>query len=108
MEQTTEGSLRRFACRLGHRLAAAEMDEAQARETGQVLGVAVRMFGERAELARRLAEAQRRRGWPVSAAHWDATVREMEDAAEVLRRLLGRDWRRPDLEGHDGAEPRAA
>ena len=51
------GGLPRFACRLGHRFAAAEMDEAQFRETRRVLETALRMFNERAELARRLAGA---------------------------------------------------
>ena len=51
------GGLPRFACRLGHRFAAAEMDEAQASETARVLEAALRMFKERAELARRLAGA---------------------------------------------------
>ncbi len=108
LEQTTEGGLPGFACNLGHRFAAAEMDEAQARETARVLGVALRMFGERAELARRLAEAQRRRGRPVSAEHWETTIREMDEAAEVLRRFLAREWRRLGPEGDDGAEPGAA
>ena len=70
-----------------------------------MLGAAVRMFGERAELARRLAEAQRKRGRPVSAEHWEATTREMEDAAEALRRLLGRDRQRADPEGEGGEAP---
>jgi hypothetical protein len=48
--------------RLGRRLAAAEMDEAQFRQTRRVLETALRMFNERAELARRLAAAQRKRG----------------------------------------------
>ena len=75
------------------------MDEAQFRQTQRVLETALRMFNERAELARRLAEAQRKRGRPVSAEHWEATTREMEDAAEVLRRLFERGWRRPDPGG---------
>ncbi len=84
--------------RLRHRFAAAEMDEAQFRQTRRALETALRMFEERAELARRLAGAQRRRGRPVSAEHWEAATREMEDAAEALRRLIERDWR-PDPEG---------
>ena len=96
--ERTKGGLPRFACHLGHRFAAAEMDEAQSRETQRALDTALRMFGERAELARRLAGAQRQRGRPVSAEHWEATTREMEDAAEALRRLIERGWR-PDPEG---------
>jgi hypothetical protein len=88
--------------RLRHRFAAAEMDEAQFRQTRRALETALRMFEERAELARRLAGAQRRRGRPVSAEHWEAATREMEDAAEVLRRLFERGWR-PDPEGGEDA-----
>ncbi len=101
VEQTAEGGLARFACRLGHRFAVAEMDEAQFRETRRVLETALRMFDERAELARRLAAAQRKRGRPMSAEHWQAATREMEDAAEVLRRLCERCWR-PDPAGGGG------
>jgi two-component system, chemotaxis family, protein-glutamate methylesterase/glutaminase len=104
VEEAAGGGIPRFACRLGHRFAAAEMDEAQASETARVLEAALRMFKQRAELARRLAEAQRKRGRPVSAEHWEATTREMEDAAEVLRRLLERGWR-ADLEGDGGSAP---
>ncbi len=105
VEQATEGGLPRFACRRGHRFAAAEMNEAQFRQTRRVLETALRMFEERAELARRLAAAQRKRRRPVSAEHWEATTREMEDAADVLRRLLERGWRRADLEGVGGEAP---
>ena len=109
VEQTTEGGVARFACRLGHRFAAAEVGEAQARETARLVGGALGTFGERAELARRLAEGQRRRGRPVSADARDAAAREMEDTAEVLRRRLGRGWQRADPEGDGGdAAPGAA
>ena len=92
-------------CRLGHRCAAAEMDEAQFRQTRQVLETALRIFDERAELARRLAGEQRKRGRPVSAEHWEATSREMEDAAEALRRLLERGWRPDPVGGGDESSP---
>ena len=91
--------------RLGHRFAAAEMDEAQFRQTRRVLETALRMFDERAELARRLAAAQRKRGRPVSAQHWEAATREMEDAAEALRRLLERGWRPDPGGGGDESGP---
>ena len=105
VEQATEGGLPRFACRRGHRFAAAEMDEAQASQTARVLETALRMFDERAELARRLAGAQRKRGRPVSAEHWEAATREMEDAAEVLRRLFERGWRPDQAGGGDASGP---
>jgi two-component system chemotaxis response regulator CheB len=103
--QTTEGDLPSFTCHLGHSFAADEMGEAQFHKTRRVLETALRMFKERVELARRLAEAQQRRGRPVSAAHWEATSREMDEAAEVLRRLLTQGGPRPNPRSHDGAEP---
>lgn len=84
------------------------MEGEQARGTARVLGMALRMFGERAELARRFAAAQRKRGRPVSADYWEATVHEMEQAAEVLRRLLVGGSRRSDPDGNDGDKPGAA
>jgi two-component system chemotaxis response regulator CheB len=107
VKQRTEGGLPRFACYLGHRFAPAELDEAQFHEMQRVLETALRMFNERAELARRLAEVQRKRGRPVSAEYWEATTREMGEAAKALRRFIERDWR-PMPESHDGDEPGAA
>jgi two-component system chemotaxis response regulator CheB len=111
VRQVTEGGSLRFTCHLGHSFAVTEMDEAQLRELERVLGTALRMFNERAELARRLAAMQRKRGRPVSAEHWEATTCEMNEAAEVLHRFMGRGWRRPAPQGDedgDGGEPGAA
>ena len=95
VRQATEVGGRGFACHLGHHFAATEMDEAQLHQLEPVLGTALRMFNERAKLARRLAATQRKQGRPVSAEHWEATTREMEEAAEVLSRFMGGGWRRP-------------
>jgi len=103
--QTTQGDLPNSTCRLGHSFAADELGEAPSNETRRVLETALRMFEERVELARRLAEVQQRRGRPVSAAHWEATSREMDEAAGVLRRLLTPGRTRPNPGCHDGAEP---
>ena len=103
--QTTRGDLPNSTCRLGDSFAADELGEVQFNETRRVLETALRMFKERVELARRLAEVQQRRGRPVSAAHWEATSREMDEAAGVLRRLLTPGRPQPSLGSHDGAKP---
>src|SRR4051812_13802232 len=71
----------------------------QASEGGALRFACHRMFNERAELARRLAATQRKHARPVTAEHWEATAREMGEAAEALRRFIERDRRRPDPEG---------
>lgn len=78
--QTPEGDLPGFACHPGHRFAATDVDKAQSREAPRVLTMALRMLNERAELARRLAAAQRKRGRLVSADAWDANTHKMEAA----------------------------
>ena len=105
VRQTVERDLPNFTCHLGHCFAADEMDEAQIYGTRRVLETALRMFNERAELARRLAATQRKRGKLVSAEHWEATTREMDAAAEVLRCLLERGWRSPSPERSGTAGP---
>src|SRR3954454_23462673 len=92
VRQASEGGALRFACHLGHRFAATEKDQAQLREVERVLGTALRMFNERAELARRLAATQRMQRRPASAELWESTSREMKEAAEVLRRFMGKGW----------------
>jgi two-component system, chemotaxis family, protein-glutamate methylesterase/glutaminase len=107
VRQTTEGGLPRFACHLGHRFAPAEMDEAQFHEMQRVLETALRLFNERAELARRLAEVHGKQGRPVSAEYWEATAREMNEAAAALRRFMERGWRHPGAETGGGHKPDA-
>lgn len=88
--QTSEGSLPDFTCHLAPRFTAAEMSEALLFQLHRAVETAFRMFNECAELARRLAKPRRSHGLPVAAEHWEATVREMSEAAEVLRGFVAR------------------
>jgi two-component system chemotaxis response regulator CheB len=97
VSETTEDSLPYFACHIGHRFAAQDMDEAQVRQMEAALEVALRSLNERAALCRRLSAASRARDALKSAADWDAATTEAEEAAKTLRRLLERGWLRPDL-----------
>jgi two-component system chemotaxis response regulator CheB len=102
MRDTREGGPPRFACRTGHRFAAAELDAAQFRQVEGALEVALRVLTERAALCRGITETQRKRGRAVSAEHWEAAAREAEERAEVLRRFFERGWMRADPDDEEG------
>ena len=102
MRDTREGGPPRFACRVGHRFAAAELDAAQFRQVEGALEVALRVLTERAALCRGIAATQRKRGRAASAEHWEATTREAEERAEVLRRFFERGWMRPPPADDEG------
>ena len=102
VEQRSVDSLPYFECHTGHRFAAADMDEAQFQQVEQAVEVALRVLNERAELARRLAEAARGRAHTHSAGHWDQASREAAERAEVLRRFVEQSWERPSDDGEEG------
>ena len=97
LADTTEDTLPYFTCHIGHRFAAADMDEAQFRQVENALEVALRTLNERSAFSRRFAEAARARGSPRSASRWDAAAEEAEERAEVLRQFVEKGWQRPDL-----------
>ena len=104
--EKTADSLPTFACHIGHRFGAAEMNEAQFQQLETALEVALRTLNERAALCGRMADSARGRGVGPAAAHWEQARQEAEERAEVLRRFLEQDWLRPaDLE--EAAEPKA-
>ena len=94
--QTSEDSLPYFTCHIGHRFAAADMDEAQFRELEKALEVALRVLNERRALCYRMAMAARGRAAVHTAGLWDSAAREAEERAEVLRRFVEKGWLRPD------------
>lgn len=104
--QTSVDSLPYFACHIGHRFAAADMDEAQFRQMEGALEVALRVLNERTALCHRMAEAARGRGAAHSAERWEAAMHEAEERAVVLRRFVERGWQRPDPDEEGGpADP---
>jgi two-component system, chemotaxis family, protein-glutamate methylesterase/glutaminase len=98
---TTEDSLPYFTCHIGHRFAAADMDEAQFRQMEGALEAALRTLGERSALCRRMAEAAGGKGLDRAALRWEAARDEAHERAEELRRFVERGWQRPDLEEDD-------
>ena len=102
MRDTREGGPPRFACRAGHRFAAAELDAPQFRQMEGALEVALRVLTERTALCRGIAATQRKRGRAASAEHWEAATREAEERAEVLRRFFERGWMRAAPDDEEG------
>jgi two-component system chemotaxis response regulator CheB len=99
---TTEDSLPYFTCHIGHRFAAADMDEAQFRQMEAALEMALRALNERSALCARMAGAARGKELDRAALQWAAARDEAHERTEVLRRFIERGWQRPDPDG-DGA-----
>lgn len=96
MREERQDSLPYFSCHIGHRFAAADMDEAQFQQMESALDVALRALNERAALCGRLAESARLRGAQHSVERWEAAEREAQSRAETLRHFIERGWQRPD------------
>jgi two-component system chemotaxis response regulator CheB len=106
IRQSAVNSLPYFECHIGHRFAAQNFDDAQFHQLEQALEIALRMLNERTEMSRRLAEAARGRGQPLSAEHWERAMQEAHQRAEVLRRFIEQDWERPSDDDDEGGLPR--
>jgi two-component system chemotaxis response regulator CheB len=103
MADTTEDSMPYFTCHIGHRFAAADVDEAQFRHMEGTLEAALRTLNERSALCLRMAEAMRGKGLHSLSAQWDAARDEATERAKVLRCFVEQGWQRPDSEGDDTA-----
>ena len=100
---TTEDSLPYFTCHIGHRFAAADMDEAQFRQVEGALEAALRALNERSALCQRMAGAARGKGLDRAARQWEAARDEAHERAEVLRRFIEQGWQRPDPDRDDAS-----
>lgn len=101
LADTTEDSMPYFTCHIGHRFAAADMDEAQFRHTEGALEAALRTLNERSAFCQRMADASRGKALHRPALQWAAARDEAKERAEVLRRFVERGWQRPDPTGDD-------
>ncbi len=75
-------------CRIGHAWAGAALVDRKHGEVERALWSALRSLEERGELAARLTDRARDRGWPRSEERFRAEAAQGEHAAMVLRRLL--------------------
>lgn len=103
LADTTEDSMPYFTCHIGHRFAAADMDEAQFRHMEAALEAALRTLNERSAFCRRMAEAARGKGLHRAALKWEAARDEATERAEVLRPFIEQGWQRPDLDNDDAS-----
>jgi two-component system chemotaxis response regulator CheB len=101
LADTTEDSLPYFTCHIGHRFAAADMDEAQFRRMEGTLEAALRALNERSALCARMAGAVRGKGLHRASLKWEAARDEAKERAEVLRRFVEQGWQRPDPDEDD-------
>jgi two-component system chemotaxis response regulator CheB len=84
-----EGSLLRFRCRTGHAFsadsAAASLDE----DVERSLWTALRSVEEKAALSRKLIASAEGRNIPIAVATYEKRLREAQESARTLRRMLG-------------------
>lgn len=82
-----DGNVLRYRCHVGHAYTAEAILSAQAEEIERTLAVLLRSHRERAALARRMAERERRRASHSLADQLEARARDYEQDAELIRRL---------------------
>jgi two-component system chemotaxis response regulator CheB len=83
-----EGSMLRYRCHVGHAFTAETALSAKTEEIENVFGTLQRRHQERAALARRMAERERRWSRPGLADQLEARAREYEEDARLVRKLL--------------------
>jgi two-component system chemotaxis response regulator CheB len=86
----------RYRCHAGHACTAEALHSAQAEEIEQMLWALLRSHSERAALASRMAERERKQNRNALAARLQERAREYETDAGLLRRLLHRRNAAPD------------
>jgi two-component system, chemotaxis family, protein-glutamate methylesterase/glutaminase len=91
MWELADGELTRFRCHVGHSFSAESMLELQSDSVETALWTALRVLEERADLLRRLARRERKRGHEFSAKGFDRRARKVSERAKVLREAIGRD-----------------
>ena len=78
----------RFRCRIGHAFGSESLLSEQSRSLDASLAAALRALLERGQLARRIARRLRAAGAGERAERYDRIVKESEQDALVLRRVL--------------------
>lgn len=88
--QLEEGDLTRYRCRVGHAYSPESLVEAQEDHIEEALWTAVKTLEESAQLARRLAAAERQRGHDWMAVRFDEKEETARQRADLIRRFLTR------------------
>jgi two-component system, chemotaxis family, protein-glutamate methylesterase/glutaminase len=84
-----EGDLIRFRCRTGHAFSADTVAAAMDEEVERALWAALRSMEEKGALARKLMATAQGRDIPVVVGMYEKRLREAEEHARVIRRILG-------------------
>jgi len=101
LEETTDGGLLRFRCKVGHQYSEESFTHLQAQEVEASLWAALRALEDRAELMRRVAERMRDRSASGAVNRYDAASDDARTHAGTLRRVL------EQVEQLAGADPAA-
>ena len=97
MEQSREGEVLEFRCRVGHAYSAESLHADHADSVERALWAALRALEENAALVRRLADRASKRGHNRSAAMFQSRAGSLEQEAATVRTILER--RLPELLG---------
>src|SRR5262249_1175312 len=84
-----EGDLVRFRCRTGHAFSADSAAAALDEDVERALWAALRSLEEKGALARKLMASAAGRDIPVVVGMYEKRLREAEESARTLRRILG-------------------
>lgn len=107
-----DGSLLRYRCHVGHAFDAQSVLASQAEEIDRLLGTLLRSHQERAALARRMAEHERRNDHHSLADQLEGRASDYEDDVRILQELMlngeagsgvTADRERGNIVPHDGA-----
>jgi two-component system chemotaxis response regulator CheB len=88
--ETREGGVSKFRCRVGHAWTEAALLNEQGDALEVALWTALRVIGERAELAQRMRERAVDRGHQHAAKLFDERLKEFDHDARILRNVLTR------------------
>ena len=101
LEESSDGGLLRFRCKVGHQYSEESFTYLQAQEVEASLWAALRALEDRAELMNRVADRLRDRGAPGSVNRYDTSSDDARKHARTLRRVL------EQVEELAGADPAA-
>lgn len=90
LEETKEGEMVRFRCRVGHQYSPESLLADQTEAVERALWAAIRSMEEQAEFSERLAENSRQKKRPRLSRRFTEKAQSSRDTASVLRDLLQR------------------
>lgn len=99
-----DGALLRFRCRTGHAFSPESVLAEQSEELERALWVALKTLEEKVSLSRRMAQQAHSHGREWLARNFEEKLREAEEHATLLRKLLLKDTMENDREKAEASE----